>query len=63
MNFPTLIEETNPRTEILKEAQIQSGIVEDYYDEFVVWGIRHLGLEDKVRVILLDKAKPTDTVN
>lgn len=45
------------------EAQRQSGYWEDYHDEFVVWAIRHLKLEDKVRVQLLDKRTNMDAVH
>jgi hypothetical protein len=63
LNFSPLIEGSNDEINWLKEAQIQSGHVEEYYDEFVVWGIRHLGLEDVVKVQLLEKRDHTEALN
>jgi hypothetical protein len=63
LNFVPLIEGSNDEINWLKEAQIQSGHVEEYYDEFVVWSIRHLGLENVIKVQLLEKRTAADALN
>jgi hypothetical protein len=63
MSFAPLITGSNDEIDWLKEAQIQSGHVEEYHDEFVIWGIRHLGLENEVKVQLLEKRTTADALN
>lgn len=58
MNFAPLITGSGEDIDWRKEAQVQSGHVESYHDEFVIWAIRHLGLEKEVRVKLLEKPLP-----